>query len=86
MTKRSKTPETETPAKPKRVRVAKSATGVGRAQVVKNMLTQMEKKIGSDQMKATMGDYIRLVQLQQELEEEEPGDITVTWVEPRSAE
>jgi len=82
VTKRSKTPETETPAKPKRVRVAKSATGVGRAQVVKNMLTQMEKKIGSDQMKATMGDYIRLVQLHKELDDEAPREIKVTWVEP----
>jgi len=42
--------------------------------------------LGGEDVKATLGDYIRLVQLQQELEEEEPGDITVTWVEPRSAE
>jgi hypothetical protein len=79
--------ETETPAKPKPARVAKSGTGVGkasagRAQVVKNMLTQMEKKIGSDQMKATMGDYIRLVQLHKELDDEAPREIKVTWVEP----
>ena len=37
-------------------------------------------------MKATLGDYIRLVQLQQELEQEEPKDIQVTWVEPKSEE
>ena len=30
--------------------------------------------------------YIKLVQLQTELEEEEPRDITVTWVEPKSGE
>ena len=37
-------------------------------------------------VKATLGDYIRLMQLQTELEEEEPKDITVTWVEPNSEE
>ncbi|HSP68869.1 MAG TPA: hypothetical protein VLN48_14175 [Bryobacteraceae bacterium] len=44
----------------------------------------MEKKLGGEDVKATLADYIRLVQLQQELEEEEPKDITVTWVEPGS--
>jgi hypothetical protein len=56
------------------------------AAVVKKLLKNVEKKLGGEDVKATLGDYIRLVQLQQELEEEEPGDITVTWVEPRSAE
>jgi hypothetical protein len=37
-------------------------------------------------VKATLGDYIRLVQLQKELEEEEPGEITVTWVDPDQIE
>jgi hypothetical protein len=32
-------------------------------------------------MKATLGDYIKLVQLQKELEAEEPRDITVGWVD-----
>ena len=34
----------------------------------------MEKKLAREDVKATLGDYIRLVQLQKELEEEEPGD------------
>ena len=46
----------------------------------------MEKKLGGKDVKATLGDYIRLVQLQTELEEEEPKDIKVTWVEPKSEE
>jgi hypothetical protein len=32
--------------------------------------------------KASLGDYIRLVQLQKELEEDEPRDIEVRWVDP----
>jgi hypothetical protein len=82
MVKREKKSETAATGKPKPARGAKSGKGVGRAQVVKNMLTQMEKKIGSDQMKATMGDYIRLVQLHKELDDEAPREIKVTWVEP----
>ena len=54
------------------------------AAVVKKLLENVERKLGGEDVKATLGDYIRLVQLQQELEEEEPKDITVTWVEPAS--
>jgi len=35
-----------------------------------------------DKMKATLGDYIRLVQLHKELDDESPKEIRVTWVEP----
>jgi len=54
------------------------------AAVVKKLLKNVEKKLGGEDVKATLGDYIRLVQLQQELEDEEPRDITVTWIEPKS--
>ena len=54
------------------------------AAVVKKLLKNVEKKLGGEDVKATLGDYIRLVQLQQELEEGEPRDITVSWVEPAS--
>lgn len=54
------------------------------AAVVTKLLKNVEKKLGGEDVKATLGDYIRLVQLQQELEDEEPRDITVTWVEPKS--
>lgn len=61
---------------------SKTKTTAGRAQVVKNMLTRIEEKMGTDGMKATMGDYIRLVQLHKELDDESPKEIKVTWVEP----
>ena len=54
------------------------------AAVVEKLLKNVEKKLGGEDVKATLGDYIRLVQLQQELEEDEPRDITVSWVEPAS--
>ena len=54
------------------------------AAVVEKLLKSVEKKLAGKDVKATLGDYIRLVQLQQELEDEEPKDIKVTWVEPES--
>ncbi len=51
---------------------------------MKKLLKNVERKLGGEDAKATLGDYIRLMQLQKELEEDEPRDITVTWVEPDS--
>jgi hypothetical protein len=53
------------------------------AAAVKKLLKNVEKKLGGEDVKATLGDYIRLMQLQKELEDEEPRDITVTWVDPK---
>ena len=53
------------------------------AAVVEKLLKNVEKKLGGEDVKATLGDYIRLVQLQQELEEDEPRDIMVKWVDPK---
>jgi hypothetical protein len=51
--------------------------------VVRELLAKVESKlIGDTEVKVTMADYIRLVQLKNELDEDEPRDIRVTWVEP----
>jgi hypothetical protein len=42
----------------------------------------VEARLEKGDVKATVADYIRLVQLQKELEEDEPAEIKVTWVEP----
>ncbi|MEO8049685.1 MAG: hypothetical protein ABI833_04650 [Acidobacteriota bacterium] len=54
----------------------------GQAQAVKKMLSNIEKQMTGNQMKATLADYIRLVQLHKELDDESPKEIKVTWVEP----
>lgn len=48
------------------------------------LLKQMEEKLGNQDVKVTLADYIRLVQLRNELEEEEPREIRVTWVDRES--
>lgn len=70
--------ENSVEAKPKRV----SKLPAKQAQVVKNMLTKMEKKMAGKDMKATVADYIRLLQLHKELDDQSPKEIRVTWVEP----
>ncbi len=51
------------------------------ADVVRGLIEQVEKKLGGDDVKVTLADYIRLVQLRKELEEEAPKEIKVTWIE-----
>ncbi len=54
--------------------------------MVQQILEKVEQKLNEGEVKATLGDYIRLVQLQKELEEEEPAEITVKWVEGNESE
>jgi hypothetical protein len=54
-----------------------------KSKVVSKLLEQVEKKLTTD-MKASLGDYVRLVQLQKELEEDEVREITVTWIDPEA--
>jgi hypothetical protein len=42
----------------------------------------MEGKLKDVDFKPSLADFLRLVQLENETEEEEPKEIKVTWVEP----
>jgi len=61
-------------------------TGRGQAQVVRTLLARVEKKLGGDDMKASLGDYIRLMQLHKELDDEAPREIKVSWVETEKSD
>ena len=50
------------------------------------MIAKVEQKLGEGDLKASLADYIRLVQFQRELEQEEAKEITVRWVEPEETE
>jgi hypothetical protein len=54
---------------------------------IHKLLTDIESRFESDSGKASVADYIRLLQLERELEEEDEGprEIRVTWVEPRKS-
>ena len=50
---------------------------------IARLLQRLEEKLEGETPKATLGDFIRLVQLEKELADEEtPREIKVTWVEP----
>lgn len=56
---------------------------MSQAEVVAAIRKKVESKLRKD-AKATLGDYIRLVQLQKDLEADEPREIKVTWIDPES--
>lgn len=53
-----------------------------KAKLVSQMIERLEQKISKDELKPTVGDFIRLLQLEKDLEEEQPREIKVSWVEP----
>lgn len=52
-----------------------------RAKAVERILRTVEEKMSSEDVKATLGDYIRLIQLAKEIGEEPKTEIKVTWIE-----
>jgi hypothetical protein len=55
-----------------------------RIKIIEEMLASIEKKINvaGQSEKASLGDYIRLLQLRAEMEGIEPKEISVQWIEP----
>jgi hypothetical protein len=51
-----------------------------RAAIVKKAILAFEKKLETKNV--TVGDFVRLLQLQKEIDGDKPKDIKVTWVEP----
>jgi len=51
-----------------------------RRERITRLLAEVEKKLKAEQMKVTLADFIRLTQLERELEQDEqPREIIVTW-------
>ena len=53
------------------------------SELLEATITKMAEKLKSDDFKPSIGDYLKLVQLEQELEEDGAKEIKVTWVESR---
>jgi hypothetical protein len=54
-----------------------------RKERISNLLREVEQRLDLKTNKVTLADYIRLTQLERELEEEDqPREIIVTWKEP----
>ena len=59
----------------------KSKVRVG--EVLKTVITNMEASLTAKDFKASLADYLKLVQMEKEVGgEDEPKEIKVTWVQP----
>ena len=63
----------------------KQSVRLGTRDRVQKLLGDIETRLEAETGKASIGDYIRLLQLERELDEDEPPrEIKVTWVEKRT--
>ena len=60
--------------KPKRKRLTT-------AELIERAIENMEQKLDKEGVKASVGDLIRLLQLQKDLGFDQPKQVTVRWVE-----
>jgi hypothetical protein len=56
-----------------------------RAAAVKKILLKVERQMKAEEVKATLGDYIKLIQLSKEIVDEPKTHITVMWIEDPEA-
>jgi len=56
------------------------------AELVSGLIKKIQAKLGSDEFKPTVGDLLRLLQLEQEMEEEQPREIKVSWIDGNEKE
>jgi hypothetical protein len=82
--------DTEQGAKPEEMVETKHAEKPKRAKnkkaLVKQVIQQIAEKLDNNELKPTLGDLFRALQLQKELLEETPKEIKVSWVEPDEEE
>ncbi|MFN7995889.1 MAG: hypothetical protein U0Q18_19920 [Bryobacteraceae bacterium] len=52
-----------------------------RAEIVKRAIEAIERKLDTSEMKPSIADLIRLLQLQRELEPERVREVNVKWVD-----
>ena len=51
--------------------------------MVKQAIEKFEQRLQQEDVKATFGDYFRLLQLQKDIDVDEPREIRVTWVDSK---
>ena len=64
----------------------KSRQGKGTAEKrIGEIIAAIEAQLTKAAVKPSVGDYIRLLQMQKEFVKQKPRKIQVTWVEPKTA-
>jgi hypothetical protein len=76
------TKEKTTTAAPKKPAGRGTKTGtMSRAEAVEKILSNVEKKLAKGSLRASLGDYIKLIQLSKEMKHEAKTQLKVTWIE-----
>jgi hypothetical protein len=57
-----------------------------KAALIEKAINSIEEKLESNEVKATIGDFIRLLQLQKELQDDQPREVRITWVDHEDPE
>ena len=78
--------DSQVPDSKERRNATRERSDASRADLVEKALHSIEEKLGSSEVKATFGDFIRLLQLQKELQIDRPQEIKVTWIDSTETE
>jgi hypothetical protein len=79
--KKKTAPKEQKVAPKKRSAPVETSGAKERAEAVKKILLNVEQQMSTKGVKASLGDYIRLIQLSKEMTDEPKTAITVTWIE-----
>ena len=66
--------------------VRKKARKPSRKKLVQQAIQSIGDRVGRDEVKGTVGDLIRLLQLEKELDEDAPKKVEVKWVNDKSGD
>jgi hypothetical protein len=55
------------------------------SEILESALAKLEDRLKADEFKPSMADYLKLIQLAKEFEQEQVKEIKVTWVVPAPA-
>jgi hypothetical protein len=55
------------------------------SELLETSIKALETRLEAKELKPTIGDYLKLLQMEQEFAQESPKEIKVTWVEPPTA-
>jgi len=52
------------------------------AELLERIIADLERQMNEKDFKATTAEYLKLIQLQKEFDQDEAKEITVTWINP----
>jgi hypothetical protein len=81
-TKRPGKKKASAKTKTKSTSTKKAASSQRIAKLVTKAIEGIESRLNDESDPLGIGDYIKVMQLQKEIQEEQPKEITVTWVDP----